>query len=78
MENLNKEWKKLLSNVLFHERNKSEYKELNEKFLELYHQDNQFKICNKTSILIALRINLKYRIILLHSFGLNINLIDLQ
>lgn len=40
------------------------------EFKRLYLADSQFEYMNKKSILIMLRLNLQFRIIPLHSFGL--------
>ncbi len=44
------------------------------EFRHLYGLDPSFKSMSKKSILIMLRLNLRYRIIPLHTFGLNIDL----
>ncbi len=40
----------------------------------LYYSDDQFIQMNKKSVLIMLRLNVRYRIIAFHNFGLFINL----
>lgn len=40
------------------------------EFMRLWRADSQFIYMNKRSILIMLRLNLRFRIIALHSFGL--------
>ena len=40
------------------------------EFMRLYLADSQFEYMNKKSILIMLRLNLSFRFIPLHSFGL--------
>ena len=44
------------------------------EFEELYRADNQFKLCDKDSLLILLRLNIRYRFVHLHQFGLFIDL----
>lgn len=44
------------------------------EFKRLYFADSSFQYMNKKSILIMLRLNLRYRFIPLHSFGINIDL----
>ena len=44
------------------------------KFIELYNSDPKFEFMNKENILIMIRLNLKFRFIPLHLFGINIEL----
>lgn len=44
------------------------------EFKRLYNANKDFEYMNRNSILIMLRLNLKHRIIQLHTFGLNIEL----
>lgn len=48
--------------------------EIKPKYTSLYYADDSFKSFNKESILILIRLNLRYRFIPFHQFGLNINL----
>jgi len=48
--------------------------ELQKEFKRLYRADDTFKYCNKQSIRIAMRINLKIRAVSLHLFGIGIDL----
>lgn len=47
------------------------------EYKRLYRLDPKFEYMNKNSIRIMLRLNLLYRIISLHNFGLEINLDEL-
>ena len=47
---------------------------LEKEFKRLYNADSNFEYMNKDSILTMLRLNLKYRFIDLHLFGINIDL----
>lgn len=44
------------------------------EFKRLYAADNQFIYMNKQSVLIMLRLNLRYRFVPLHQFGLYIEI----
>ncbi len=44
------------------------------EFKRLYNADQRFKYMNRKSVLIMLRLNLKYRIISFHQFGMFIEL----
>lgn len=48
--------------------------EIRPEFKRLYFADQKFEIMNKSSILIMFRLNLKYRFIPFHAFGLEIEL----
>lgn len=48
-----------------------------DEFERLYNADSEFKYMNLQSVKIMLRLNLRYRIIALHQFGLSININDL-
>src|SRR5574343_740679 len=49
-------------------------KTLKAEFIRLYDADRTFEYANKESVLTMLRINLRFRFIPLHSFGLWINI----
>jgi hypothetical protein len=51
--------------------------EAKKEFLRIYNANNTFEDLNKVSILILLRLNLLFRFIPFHSFGININLEEL-
>jgi hypothetical protein len=40
----------------------------------LYYADSKFEYANKQTILILMRLNLRYRAVVLHVFGINIEL----
>lgn len=48
--------------------------ERNAEFKRLYFADEEFDFMNKESIKIMLKLNLRYRIIPFHVFGLSINI----
>ena len=48
--------------------------ERNTEFKRLYFADEEFDFMNKESIKIMLKLNLRYRIIFFHTFGLFINI----
>lgn len=48
--------------------------EIKPKYTTLYYADDSFKSLTKESILILIKLNLRYRFIPFHQFGLNINL----
>ena len=48
--------------------------EIKPKYTTLYYADDSFKSFTKESILILIKLNLRYRFIPFHQFGLNINL----
>lgn len=48
------------------------------EFIRLLNADREFLYLNRTSILILLRLNLRFRIVAFHTFGLNIDLTKLQ
>ena len=48
--------------------------ERNTEFKRLYFADKEFEAMNKESIKIMFRLNLRYRIIPFHAFGLFINI----
>lgn len=47
--------------------------EIKPKYTTLYYADDSFKSLTKESILILIKLNLRYRFIPFHQFGLNIN-----
>jgi len=47
------------------------------EFTRLFWADKEFEYMNRTSILIMLRLNIRFRIIALQTFGLNIELNEL-
>ena len=47
--------------------------EIKPKYTTLYYADDSFKSLTKESILILIKLNLRYRFISFHQFGLNIN-----
>ena len=49
-------------------------KNIKSEWVRLYNADNTFQYANKNSVLTLLRINLRFRFIPLHSFGLFITL----
>lgn len=48
--------------------------EIKNELRRLYYADREFTAMNKQSVLILLRLNLRYRAITLHHFGISINL----
>lgn len=44
------------------------------EFKRLYYADSNFEYMNLNSVKMMLRLNLRYRVIALHIFGININL----
>ena len=44
------------------------------EFLSLYNSDAKFEQMSKRSILIMLRLNIRYRFVALHNFGIFINI----
>jgi hypothetical protein len=48
--------------------------ELKKEFMRLYYVDTKFEIANKETILTLFRINLRFRFIPLHLFGIKIDL----
>jgi len=48
--------------------------EVKSELLRLYHADDRFQYMNSKSIKIMLRLNLRFRVIPLHIFGLHIEL----
>lgn len=44
------------------------------EFKRLYYADSNFEYMNLNSLKMMLRLNLRYRVIALHIFGININL----
>lgn len=44
------------------------------EYLRLYHADSKFEYMSRSSILIMYRLNLRYRIIALHQWGIEIEL----
>ena len=44
------------------------------EFKRLYYADSNFECMNLNSVKMMLRLNLRYRVIALHIFGININL----
>jgi predicted nucleotidyltransferase len=48
--------------------------EINKEFNRLYRADREFSACNRTSILILMRINQLYRYEAFHHFGIQIEL----
>lgn len=44
------------------------------EFKRLYYADSNFEYMNLNSVKMMLRLNLRYRVIALHFFGININL----
>ena len=48
--------------------------DLNKEFKRLYYADSNFEYMNLNSLKMMLRLNLRYRVIALHFFGININL----
>ncbi len=49
-------------------------KEIKPEFIRLYNADREFKALNRQNILILLKLNLRYRIVPLHAFGLFIEI----
>jgi hypothetical protein len=48
--------------------------ELQSELKRLYYADTSFSFLNRTSVLIMVKLNLRYRVIPLHHFGSEINL----
>lgn len=48
--------------------------DLNKEFKRLYYADSNFEYMNLNSLKMMLRLNLRYRFVPLHQFGLMINL----
>lgn len=69
IQELNRDIKRLCKNA----ENLTEL-ERNTEFKRLYFADKEFEAMNKESIKIMFRLNLRYRIIPLHAFGLSINI----
>jgi hypothetical protein len=80
VKELNRDIKRLLKLVASYTgKNLPDYHERIEKdvkpeFLRLYNADRSFEYMNKQSIIIMLRLNIRYRFEALHHFGLFINL----
>ncbi len=70
---LNRDIKKLQRLVL----NEGNEGLIRSEFVRLYYADLEFKYMNRSSILIMLRINIRFRIISLHNFGSFIELKDI-
>lgn len=76
---LNRDIKRLNNNLLKAQKlSQDEYSELidntaRKEFLRLYYADRDFTYMNLTSIKIMLRLNVKFRFIALHNFGLHID-----
>lgn len=51
--------------------------EARKEFKRLYYADDKFQYMNKTSVLIMLRLNLSHRFVVLHHFGIGIELNNL-
>lgn len=54
--------------------NKTSEKNMKEEIIRIYTADSSFTLLSKKSILILLRLNLRYRAIPLHHFGLHIEI----
>lgn len=48
--------------------------DLQKEFKRLYYADSDFEYMNLNSVKMMLRLNLRYRFVALHHFGININL----
>jgi hypothetical protein len=70
-QELNRDIKRLLKeDSLYASTNKAVHLDnIRREFVRLYMADQYFQYMNRTSILIMLRLNLRYRFVALHSFG---------
>lgn len=78
---LNRDIKRLNKKILKRLKQKEEekcridiFKEFEKEYRRLYCSDKTFKVLNKTSILIMLKLQLKYQFVPVHRFGLFIDL----
>lgn len=68
-QELNRDIKRLANN-----HQNMEESDVKKEIHRLYYADSEFKYMNLNSVKMLLRLNLRYRVIALHFFGININL----
>lgn len=73
-QELNRDCKRLLKLAIENSRNLESEGQIRSEIQRLYCADREFRALNRQSILILLRLNLRYRAIPLHNFGLFIEL----
>ena len=74
---LNKDIKSLKDKCVRNYPSQSEEEDVKKEFLRLYLADRKFEYMNKQSVLIMFRLNLRFRFVGLHTFGLHLNLEEL-
>ena len=73
-QELNRDVKRLLKLAVSNKETYTADERIKTEISRLYHADREFISMSKTSALILLRLNLRYRAIPLHNFGLHIEL----